>query len=393
MTFDLVDSGWDRVLDEALAADHSELRVVCPFIKHRSAEKLLRAGRPRLVRVITRFHLGDFCAGVNDTSALRLLLREGAQIRGVRNLHAKLYLFGGRRAIVTSANLTEAALGRNHEFGFVAEDRAIVGRCRAYFDDLWGRAGPDLVEARIDGWEETLADARARGARPQVNARLPDEGVDAGFAAPPLVVPPSVAEAPEAFVKFFGVSSDRAERATPILDEVGRSGCHWACTYPAGRRPRQVRDGAVIFMGRLVKRPSAIIVYGRAIAIRHREGRDDATAADIARRPWKEQWPHYIRVHHAEFLAGRLENGVALDDLMESLGANAFEATKSNAAGGIGNLNPRRAYLQQPAVRLSDEGFHWLDERLEAAFRVHGRIAPADLEQLDWPEPPGPSAP
>ena len=31
---------------------------------------------------------------------------DGAQIRGVRHLHAKLYLLGASRAIVTSANLT-----------------------------------------------------------------------------------------------------------------------------------------------------------------------------------------------------------------------------------------------------------------------------------------------
>ena len=35
-----------------------------------------------------------------------------ARVRGVRNLHAKLYIFGESRAIITSCNLTEAALTR-----------------------------------------------------------------------------------------------------------------------------------------------------------------------------------------------------------------------------------------------------------------------------------------
>jgi hypothetical protein len=386
--FELIDSGWDWVLDEALAADHSELRIICPFIKLSSAERLLRGGRPRLIQVITRFHLGDFCDGVNDTSALRLLLKNGAKIRGVRNLHAKLYLFGERRVIVTSANLTDAALTRNHEFGFVAEDRAIVDRCRVYFENLWGRAGVDLDEARIDGWETRLDDARARGARPSDAARLPDEGVDAGVPLPPVGVPLSVAEAPQAFVKFFGESVNRAARTVPVMDEVKRSGCHWACTYPRGKRPRQVGDGAAIFMGRLVKKPDDIIVYGRAVAMRHEEGRDDATPADLVERPWKENWPHYIRVHYGEFVAGRLANGISLNELMEALGSGSFATTKWNAEGGSGNVNPRSAYLQQPSVKLSDEGFHWLNERLEAAFQRHGKIAPTELERLDWPELP-----
>ena len=33
--------------------------------------------------------------------------RTGARARGIKNLHAKAYIFGDRRAIVTSANLTE----------------------------------------------------------------------------------------------------------------------------------------------------------------------------------------------------------------------------------------------------------------------------------------------
>lgn len=46
--------------------------------------------------------------------------------------------------IVTSANLTEAALYRNHEFGFLSDDETIVGECRSYFEALWERAEPDL---------------------------------------------------------------------------------------------------------------------------------------------------------------------------------------------------------------------------------------------------------
>ena len=41
----------------------------------------------------------------------------GAGVRGIRNLHAKLYVFGSDRSIVTSANLTEPALTKNAEFG------------------------------------------------------------------------------------------------------------------------------------------------------------------------------------------------------------------------------------------------------------------------------------
>ena len=104
-----------------------------------------------------------------------------------------------------------------------------------------------------------------------------------------------------------------------------------------------------------------------------------------SRRPWKEKWPHYVRVHHPEFVTGTLENGVSLAELMDSLGSNAFESTKRNAAKGSGNTNPRKALMQQAAVELSAEGFAWLNVNLEDAFAKFGKLPAAELGQLDQP--------
>jgi len=124
-----------------LCADNLNVRIVCPFIKKRAAERLLKRGRPKLLQVITRFNQLEFSVGVSDIAALRLLLESGAEIRGVRNLHAKLYVFGASRVILTSANLTEAGLLRNHELGVVSNDLQIGAHCLEYFDNLWRRAG------------------------------------------------------------------------------------------------------------------------------------------------------------------------------------------------------------------------------------------------------------
>ena len=133
--FQLIDSGWSNVFKDAIKLGHPMLRIVCPFIKKPVAELLLKHGHLKHIQVITRFSLADFSDGVSDTSALRLLLEKGAQILRVKNLHSKLYLFGENRAVVTSANLTEAALLRNHEFGFVAGDSGIITNCSEYFEN------------------------------------------------------------------------------------------------------------------------------------------------------------------------------------------------------------------------------------------------------------------
>jgi hypothetical protein len=383
MNFRLVDWCWNEVLEDAFNSESSSVRIVCPFIKKGVVERLLRRRQPRELQVITRFNLGDFAEGVSDASALRWLLENGAQIRGIRNLHAKVYLFGASRVVVTSANLTDAAMYRNHEFGFDADDADIASRCRDYFDELWQRGGHNLSIARLEEWERLLTEYLAAGAPPVAATNLPDEGADGGAHLEPIAFSAWVDDLRQGFVKFFGESKNRAQHTIQVLDEVRGSGCHWACTY--GKRPKQVRDGALMFMGRLVQDPNDILIYGRAVGMTHDPGRDDASLADIQRRPWKERWPYYVRVHHAEFVAGSLSNGISLGQLMDELGANAFASTQRNAAKGQGNTDPRRAFMQQPAVQLSQQGMEWLNRRFEIALSQHGKLAPAELAQLDWP--------
>lgn len=190
-----------------------------------------------------------------------------------------------------------------------------------------------------------------------------------------------------AFVKFFGRAGTRTAPDAPVLDVLERTGAHLAGTYPRGRRPRAVRDGDRMFMAQLVSVRGAadIAVFGRAIAFAYVEGRDDASPDELARRPWKARWPHYVRVREGEFLAGTLADAVSLGELMDALGAEAFRSTQQNALVGRGNVDPRAAYRQQPAVRLSHEGRVWLEARLDEAFAACGRLDGAALARLDRP--------
>ena len=385
-TFELIDRNWGAVLDQAVAADHSELRIICPFIKRGTAERLLRAGRPRTIQVLTRFNLGDFCDGVSDLSALRLLLENGAQVKGIRNLHAKLYLFGQTRAIVTSANLTDAAMRRNHEFGFVAGDAIIIRRCREYFDGLWPRAGGLLTVEQLAAWESQIETSRARGAGPATRSGLGDHGTDVGLDAEAPDTAPFAALSGRAFVKFFGRGDNRAEHDLDIFEEVNGSGSHWACTF--GKRPRQNNYGDAMFMARMVRKPNDYLIYGRAMGMNHQPGRDDATPEDIVRRGWKKDWPYYIRVRNAEFIAGTLSNGISLNRLMDALGSDAFVRTQDNTTAGVGNFDPRQSLKQQPQVKLSAQGYAWLQHEFETALSRYGRLPKADLARLDWPNLP-----
>jgi hypothetical protein len=136
-------------------------------------------------------------------------------------------------------------------------------------------------------------------------------------------------------------------------------------------------------MGRLTKEPDDIHIFGRAIALRHAPKRDNASEEDVRRRSWMAKWPRLLRVHHPEFVAGTMRNGVSLYELMEELQTQAFAATQRNAERGSGNTNPRMAYRQQPAVELTSHGAAWLQRRFEQALLRHGRLPLAQLDELD----------
>ena len=368
MSVRLVNAGWAEELTRAIRAHPTEVRIICPFIKKSALGRLL-SHRPRGVRVITRFNLLDFAEGVSDVEALRMLLNAGAGVRGIKHLHAKLYLFGTSKAIITSANLTEAALTRNSEFGVVTDNTAVVASCRDYFEDLWQR-GKEVSGDNINNWEKTVTRHLAGGRSSSV-VGLDDFGADVGLVVtPPGSLPAVVADADQAFVKFLGTNNNRVPVSFPTIKEIKNSGCHRALAY--SKRPRIVKDGAVMFIARLTDEPD-IRIFGRAIGMKHHPGRDDASSEDIERHPWKEKWPRYIRVHHAEFVAGTMANGISLNNLMDTLKSNSFKRTQDNAVTGTGNTDPRRAYMRQPHVELSSQGASWLGECLQVAFDEHGK--------------------
>ena len=78
MTVRLVDTRWGAELTDALRADASALRVICPFIKVGALDRLLSLN-PGSVQVITRFNLADFADDVSEIAALRRLLDASAR--------------------------------------------------------------------------------------------------------------------------------------------------------------------------------------------------------------------------------------------------------------------------------------------------------------------------
>ena len=129
----LLKRGWrDELAGLASAATRSIL-IVAPFIKYNEAAWLSSLFRPG-IEVTTLANIDAEAVGsfALDLSALRCLaeVSSTARLIALSNLHAKVFVADDKAAIVTSGNLTKAALDTNIEYGVLLREPRLVHEIR-----------------------------------------------------------------------------------------------------------------------------------------------------------------------------------------------------------------------------------------------------------------------
>jgi HKD family nuclease len=117
----LLKGNWELTFKQLLAESKSSVMIISPFVTMR-AYHLLRPyleNRQLSCKLITRLNLNDFVSGVSNPKALCELAGVGAEVKSLRGLHAKVYLFDDKWAVVTSANMTAGGLKNRHEWGLL----------------------------------------------------------------------------------------------------------------------------------------------------------------------------------------------------------------------------------------------------------------------------------
>lgn len=245
--------------------------------------------------LITRFNLNDFASNVSSLDCLKYSVEEGANVFGIQGLHSKIYLFDDRSAIVTSANLTDNGLKRNHECGIFTSDPTMVKTIIDHFNDL-KIAGKKLTITMCHRWQDELLKP---GIVKPKSLELPDCGT----------VMPAVDEYKTYYVKFFGAAEYRVPLSFTVRGEIERALSHYACGFK--KQPsssfKMSKDGDVIYMARMVT-PNDYAIFGKAEAIKFVAKRDKASKADIAERPWKEEYTNYLRVRNCTFVDATLND-------------------------------------------------------------------------------------
>jgi len=347
--------------------------IVSPFITDNIVNKLLTNSKGKTIKVITRYNLNEFKQGVSSLTAIERLLKSNAQIKSVKRLHSKLYLFDQKSVIITSANFTNGGFIKNKEFGILSTESSTVNESLDYFNDLW-KIDPNLLNQKIvNDWKVLISKFPATKNK---NDELPDFGqsyVD------------SVLKERRYFVKFFGKSNIRENVEHKVINEINGGCSHFALSFSRPKnnaRPRRYRDGDIVFMARMTENPNDYAIFGRAETIAHDEKRDVASKKDIDNIKWLKDWPILVRVKKPVFLDAQYKNCPKLYDLMDDLDYDSFSSTKKKYSKGDRNINPKNSLMRKGDVILSDEGALWMENQFNKAIDINGIIDDKYIKSL-----------
>lgn len=112
----LIKSPWEDIFLDLVEQTEEKLRIASPFIKSKPVEKMISAKSSDVsIEYITSFKLMNFYRKSSDFEALNTILRSNGIIKNYQPLHAKVYIFDQKQAIITSGNLTDGGMNTNYE--------------------------------------------------------------------------------------------------------------------------------------------------------------------------------------------------------------------------------------------------------------------------------------
>jgi phosphatidylserine/phosphatidylglycerophosphate/cardiolipin synthase-like enzyme len=132
----------DHIMDGFLSANETIDIVVYLIGSKTVANTLVKAHKKGVaIRIII-----DGKVGRTRYSKHKFLVEKGIDVRTIRvrsgSMHSKFVLIDGIKLIAGSANLTNDANYRNHEFMFVSEETRIIQQFAEKFEELWAVGSP-----------------------------------------------------------------------------------------------------------------------------------------------------------------------------------------------------------------------------------------------------------
>jgi phosphatidylserine/phosphatidylglycerophosphate/cardiolipin synthase-like enzyme len=134
---------------------------------------LTRQGKPSpTVQLLTDLSTDNLLSGATDATALLAVVESvsATSVRYLPRLHAKVYVRDQAEALVTSGNMTDGGLSRNHELGVRILDPLLVAQVRTHVTNL-AELGAPVPPAELRTVSEAARELRQRWRAAEASAR------------------------------------------------------------------------------------------------------------------------------------------------------------------------------------------------------------------------------
>jgi len=290
-----------------------------------------------------------------DPKTLRYILNNGAKIKSLKALHAKIYIFDDE-VVLTSANLSETAFRRRYEIG-VSLDKNESKEFIKYFSYIWNLS--EIINTKDLMNEKTF--------RKRFGKSKDDKSNNFPLLFD-ITIPKIVKQ--KRWLKFSGFSDSKRRAEMINLDEERNSAfVNTKRGSSGGGKPSFKKDDIIILtrMG-MNKGNKDIYIYGRAkIDIPHREEKDNLiNYLKFIQKKEKSivserinRWPFGVWLKDLELIKDKKSGFIWLSELKDKSKKRLFES------GSISNKSH---------INIIDEKYEIVNETLENRFNKYGKI-------------------
>jgi HKD family nuclease len=345
--------------------------LISPFIGINTSKALAQVINEKKLKatVITRFSRNDFYNNVSSIEGLLILKEAGCNLKAVKKLHTKLYLFDSDSMILGSSNFTDGGLMTNLELNILfMDEKNIINQGIAYFNEIDINIESEFFITK----EMILEEMKVLKSVPKRKKQVFPEDLDFGKIFTPkknidkieeLFTPKELKKnkISTSWIKFEGFSDKRrTKNDEPLIIELNENN-FYRTRFP--KKPKGYKNGDLIFIARNSWDKNGNItpvIYGYGITRKF----DEHNVLSIEEQESDEnfkRWPYYIYVENFRHITTKLLDGISLLDLYREIGSNTYPGSKKRNSS-FADL--KRIHIQKDKLRISEEAKEYLLENL-----------------------------
>ena len=132
---EVIKTPWKENFLELVSNSRKSIKITSPFVKENICSELIKVKQDSSkIELITSFKLTSIYSGSVDINALEKIIQTNGSVKNYSKLHAKIYLFDDKEAVITSSNLTNGGLVHNFEYGIYSKEKTFVEKVKHDFN-------------------------------------------------------------------------------------------------------------------------------------------------------------------------------------------------------------------------------------------------------------------